>query len=269
MSGHLLPLGEGPWQGGDVTSTSTCVLAPNPSAWTLEGTNTWVISTGQRAVVIDPGPNVVEHLLAIRTAAGDAHIDEVLLTHGHIDHAEGASDLARSLGIGVRALDPAHRLGGEGLAEGDRIDLGDLELQVVATPGHSSDSVSFLIPHEGSLLTGDTVLGRGTTLVAYPDGALAEYLTSLKRIRELAVAGEIQQILPGHGPVVTHPIDALDYYLTHRAERLEQVRNAVAEGNTTVMSLVDLLYADVPTAVRPAAEVTVKAQLAYLGLPVL
>jgi len=268
MSGRILPIGEGTWQGGDVTSTTTCVLAPNPSAWTLEGTNTWVISTGQRAVVIDPGPNVVDHLLAIRAAAGDARIDEVLLTHGHIDHSEGAKDLALSLGVGVRALDPAHRLGSEGLTEGDRIDLGDLVVQVVATPGHSSDSVCFLIPHEGSLLTGDTVLGRGTTLVAYPDGKLVEYLTSLERIREHAVAGEIQQILPGHGPVVTHPIVALDYYLAHRAERLEQVRNAVAEGNTTVMSLVDLLYSDVPAAVRPAAEVTVKAQLEYLDLPV-
>ena len=267
MSGHVLPLGEGPWHGGVVTTAATCVLAPNASAWTLDGTNTWVVSSGSQAVVIDPGPLVEAHLTAIREAAGDTRIEEVLLTHGHIDHAEAAVDFARSLGVGVRALDPAHRLGGEGLTEGDRIDVGDVVIEVVATPGHSSDSVCFLLSHDGSLLTGDTVLGRGTTLVAYPDGNLEQYLTSLHRLRDRAEAGDINWILPGHGPVVAKPIDVLDFYLSHRANRLVQVREAVESGVTGAMALVELLYADVPREVWPAAEVTVKAQLEYLGMP--
>ena len=267
MSGSALPLGEGAWHGGAVTESATCVLAPNASPWTLDGTNTWVISTGMRAVVIDPGPDVPEHLEAIRAAAGAARIEQVLLTHGHIDHAEAATSFAESLGVGVRALDPAHRLGDEGLVEGDRIDLGDLMIDIVATPGHSSDSVCFLLTHDGSLLTGDTVLGRGTTLVAYPDGRLADYLESLRRLRDSAAAGHVARILPGHGPVVAEPIDALDYYLAHRAERLEQVRAAVADGTTSATALVELIYADVPREVWPAAELTVKAQLEYLGLP--
>ena len=267
MSGHVLPLGDGPWHGGKVTDTATCVLAPNASAYTLDGTNTWVVSSGSHAVVIDPGPLMPEHLVAIREAAGDARIREVLLTHGHIDHSEAAMEFAQSLGVGVRALDPAHRLGSEGLAEGDRVHLGDVSIDVVATPGHSSDSVCFLLSHEGSLLTGDTMLGRGTTLVAYPDGNLAEYLTSLHRLRDRAEAGDITRILPGHGPVVAQPIDVLDYYLSHRADRLVQVREAVESGVTSAAALVELLYADVPREVWPAAEVTVKAQLEYLGLP--
>jgi len=267
MSGHVLPLGDGPWHGGSVTTTATCVLAPNASPYTLDGTNTWVVSSGSHAVVIDPGPLVEAHLVAIREAAGNARVREILLTHGHIDHAEAAVEFAQSLGVGVRALDPAHRLGSEGLTEGDRIDVGDVVIDVVATPGHSSDSVCFLLLDEGSLLTGDTMLGRGTTLVAYPDGNLAQYLTSLHRLRDRAVAGDINWILPGHGPVVAKPIDVLDYYLSHRADRLVQVREAVESGVTSAMALVELLYADVPREVWPAARVTVQAQLEYLGLP--
>ena len=268
MSGHLLPLGDGPWRGGPVTSHATCVLAPNASPYTLDGTNTWVVSSGAHAVVIDPGPPDPGHLMAIREAAGDARIRDVLLTHGHIDHSEAAVEFARSLGVGVRALDPAHRLGAEGLVEGDRVKVGDIAIEVVATPGHSSDSVCFLLAEEGSLLTGDTVLGRGTTLVAYPDGNLAQYLASLHRLRDRAGTGDVNWILPGHGPVVAEPIDVLDYYLSHRADRLAQVRDAVASGVTSAPALVELLYADVPREVWPAAEVTVKAQLEHLGLPV-
>lgn len=268
MSGHVLPLGEGPWLGGRVTATTRCVLAPNASAYTLEGTNTWVIQSGSHAVVVDPGPSVAEHLAAIRDAADGARIEAVLLTHGHIDHAEAAVELAQSLGVGVRALDPAHRLGDEGLVEGDRVPVGDLVIDVVATPGHSSDSVSLLLAHEGALLTGDTVLGRGTTLVAYPDGNLAQYLSSLNRLRDKTAAGEVTAILPGHGPVVTAPIDVLDRYLAHRAERLGQVREAVSRGLLDAPSIVADVYAEVPRELWPAAEVTVKAQLEHLGLPV-
>ena len=110
--------------------------------------------------------------------AAQGPVELVLLTHGHLDHSEGAARLAELTGAPVRALDPAHRLGGQGLAEGDVVAAAGLELRVLATPGHTSDSLSFVLPD--AVLTGDTVLGRGTTVVAHPDGVLAEYLASLR-----------------------------------------------------------------------------------------
>ena len=113
MTGRLLPLGdEAPWTGGAVSDWVTCLLAPNPSAWTLEGTNTWLIAApgASDVIVIDPGPDEIEHLERIATAAAErGRVAQILLTHGHADHSEGARTLAESLGIGVRALDPAHR----------------------------------------------------------------------------------------------------------------------------------------------------------------
>src|SRR5581483_1485408 len=115
----------------------------------------------------------------------------------------------------VHALDPANRLGSEGLGDGDVLKVGDLELRVVATPGHTGDSLSFLIPADRALLTGDTVLGRGTTVVAHPDGRLADYFDSLTRIRRMTESEGVAMILPGHGPVVSNPRTAVEFYLTH------------------------------------------------------
>src|SRR6185436_2371010 len=123
--------------------------------------------------------------------------------------------------------DPAYRLGSEGLGEGDVVAVGDLEVHVVATPGHTADSLSFVIPAERTVLTGDTVLGRGTTVVAHPDGKLGAYLDSLQRLHALAAAREAQSVWPGHGPVIDDALAALDHYLAHRRDRLEQVREAV------------------------------------------
>lgn len=268
MTGHVLPLAGStdPWRGGAVTDVATCVLAPNPSPWTLDGTNTWLLCPPGSAValVVDPGPADSGHAAAVRaeTEQRGARIGGVLLTHGHIDHAEGARGLAESVGVGVRALDPQHRLGGEGLGHGDVVDMGDWAVHVVGTPGHSRDSVSFLLPHDGSLLTGDTVLGRGTSLVAWPDGRLADYLDSLRRLRDLAPA--LTRLLPGHGPVLESPVAVVEAYLAHRLARLAEVEEVVRSGVTDAPEIVAVVYADVPREVWPAAELTVRAQLAYL-----
>lgn len=268
MSGRVLPIGgDGPWSGGAITSIATCVLAPNPSPWTLDGTNTWVIRAGGHAVIIDPGPDDATHLAAIRAAVEGARVSDVLLTHGHIDHAQSAVALAQSLGVGVRALDPAQRLGGEGLADGNVVRVGEAAVRVVGTAGHSADSLSFVVDADGSLLTGDTVLGRGTTLVAWPDGRLDDYFASLARLTDVVRDVPIARILPGHGPTVEDPLGTLERYIAHRRERLEQVRDAVARGLVDAPSIVADVYADVPREVWPAAEVTVQAQLEYLGLP--
>jgi glyoxylase-like metal-dependent hydrolase (beta-lactamase superfamily II) len=258
------------WAGGDVTPFARCVLAPNPGPMTLDGTNTWVLSApaSRRAVVVDPGPADEGHLAAVVRAGRerDATIALVLLTHGHQDHSESARDFAGRLGVPVRALDPGQRLGEEGLAGGDVVELDGLTVEVVATPGHSGDSLSFVLPESGGLLTGDTVLGRGTTVVAHPDGRLADYLDSLRRLEELVAARGLTHLLPGHGPAVADPLAVVRGYLRHRAERLEQVRTAVAAGARTARQVVQVVYADVPREVWPAAELSVRAQLEYLGV---
>jgi glyoxylase-like metal-dependent hydrolase (beta-lactamase superfamily II) len=190
------------------------------------------------------------------------------------------------MGCGVRALDPAYRLGSEGLADGDVIEVDGLEVHVVGTPGHTADSLSFVLPAERAVLTGDTVLGRGTTVVAHPDGQLGAYLDSLDRLRDLAEAQEATVIWPGHGPVITDALAGLDFYVAHRKQRLAQVEEAVvamtnaaslgaalgeleldpaATGPVTPRSVVERVYADVDPVLWGAAELSVRAQLAFLA----
>ncbi len=252
------------WSGGRFGAHGDCVLAPNPGPMTLDGTNTWILraGTGSRCVVVDPGPLDAGHLDAVAEAASEVAV--VLLTHGHADHSEGARSLAERLGCGVRALDPAQRYGGEGLRDGDVLDVDGLEIRVVGTPGHTSDSLSFLVPADRAVLTGDTVLGRGTTVVAHPDGRLGAYLGSLRRLRDLAQSAEVATIWPGHGPVLDEALPAIEHYLKHRAARLDQVREAVAAGATEPRDVVGVVYADVDERLWPAAELSVRAQLEYL-----
>jgi glyoxylase-like metal-dependent hydrolase (beta-lactamase superfamily II) len=252
------------------TARASRVLAPNPGPMTLDGTNTWILAEpgADRAVVVDPGPLHEGHLQAVLATAErrDSRVGLVLLTHGHADHAEGAARLAALAGgVPVRALDPAHRLGSEGLGDGDVVTLDGLEVVVVATPGHTADSLSFVLSADEAVLTGDTVLGRGTTVVAWPDGKLADYLDSLRRLRSLAESGQVSTVLPGHGPVLRdQALLAIDQYLEHRAERLAQVEAALAAGDQTPAEIVQRVYADVDPAVWPAAELSVRAQLEYL-----
>ncbi|WP_352303606.1 MBL fold metallo-hydrolase [Kineosporia sp. NBRC 101731] len=258
-----------PWFGGAVGEEAFCVLAGNPGPMTLDGTNTWILSApgSTEAVVVDPGPDDERHLQAVLEAVADrgARVVQTLLTHGHADHSAAGRHFAQLTGAPVRALDPAHRYGGEGLTGGDVVEAGGVRLEVVATPGHTADSLSFLLPRSGSLLTGDTVLGRGTTVVAHPDGRLDAYLNSLERLRDLSGSAELRYLLPGHGPVLEQPGLVVDRYLAHRRQRLEQVRAAVDAGARTPREVVEVVYADVDPSVWPAAELSVRAQLTYLG----
>jgi glyoxylase-like metal-dependent hydrolase (beta-lactamase superfamily II) len=235
---------------------------------TLDGTNTWVLVEpgSPRAVVIDPGPLDEGHLRAVLRVVDDlgARVEETVLTHGHHDHAEAAPRFAELTGSRVRAVGR----GSDDLRDGDVVGAGGLELRVVATPGHTADSVSFALPADSALLTGDTVLGRGTTVVAHPDGELAAYLESLERIRALTGDGSVVRILPGHGPVVPDAAAMVAFYRHHRAERLEQVRQALADGaageTDPVQGVLRRVYADVPEEVWPAARLSILAQLDYL-----
>jgi len=253
---------------GQGTARAQCVLAPNPSLMTLDGTNTWLVAEpgSSSAMVVDPGPDDPGHLHRVRdaVAAAGQRVSKILLTHGHPDHAEGAAAFAAMTGAPVLAADPAHRLGGEGLAPGDAVTSGGCELRVVATPGHSADSVCLLLAADGALLTGDTVLGRGTTVIA-GDGSLGDYLGSLERLRALADEAQLRVLLPGHGPLLSDPAGTLDYYLAHRRERLAEVAAALAAGDRTLAEIVTRVYADVDRSLWPFAEWSVRAQLDYLA----
>jgi glyoxylase-like metal-dependent hydrolase (beta-lactamase superfamily II) len=229
----------------------TLVRAPNPGPMTLDGTNTWVLRApgAAAAVVIDPGPLDEGHLAAV---ARLGPVGGILLTHTHPDHAEGLERFRELTG----ADELIFRCGWS------TIGAGGLRLRLLLTPGHTADSLCFLAEYDGerAVFTGDTILGRGTTVVAHPDGDLGDYLDSL----ELLGAYDGVPALPGHGPALADCAAAARFYLAHRRARLEQVCQALAEGATGAPEVVERVYADVDRALWPAAEWSVRAQLAYL-----
>lgn len=239
------------------------VKAANPSPMTLDGTNTWVVATPEGNVVIDPGPDLPDHLAAV---ADLGPVVCAVLTHRHPDHSAGVMAFHSLTGAPVRALDSKLCIGGEELPEdGAFLEFSDVRLGVVHTPGHTSDSVSFTLRFAGNavLFSGDTVLGAGTTIVAHPDGTLGAYLASLAKLGELTSDGN-WLLLPGHGPVRAQAHDVINEYITHRRTRLDQVQAALDVGAQTAHDVVEIVYADVDRSLWPAAEATVRAQLEYL-----
>ena len=251
------------------------VLAPNPGVYTLDGTNTWVLGTGSRenllsddgvrshagagsgvSIVIDPGPDDAGHREEILREAG--RVVAILLTHQHEDHAPGAAALAEATGSPAYAFRPKGV--GERLHDGRTVRAGGVAVTTVHTPGHSRDHVAFFVEQTGALFTGDAVLGRGTSVIDPPEGDLATYLRSLRRMRELRP----KTIYPGHGPVVFDAAGKLEEYAAHRAEREEQVVAGLAEGPRTIDELVTEIYAAYPEEVRPLAARSVLAHLKKL-----
>jgi glyoxylase-like metal-dependent hydrolase (beta-lactamase superfamily II) len=263
-----------PWAGGSFGERARCLLAPNPGVMTLDGTNSWVLSEpgSARSVVVDPGPIEDGHVDELDEQTGDVAL--VLLTHHHVDHSETAVDLATRKGCPVRALDPAFCFNGDPLTDDELIDVDGLRLRVVLTPGHTADSISLVLPAEKALLSGDMVLGRGTTVVAYPDGQLAPYFESIERMRSLAASGEVDRIWPAHGPVLEDALGTLEHYLVHRRQRLVQVEDALrqlgvdvpdADDDELPRQVVEIVYQDIDESLWGAAEWSVRAQLAYLS----
>ncbi|MEV6523300.1 MBL fold metallo-hydrolase [Longispora sp. NPDC051575] len=245
------------------------VRAPNPGPMTLTGTNTWVLRDPEAyaGLVVDPGPLDEAHLAAI---VAHGPVAMILVTHGHHDHVEGAARLRELTGAPILAVDPAHGAhpvgheepdgsAPEELRDGDEVPLTGITVEVLTTPGHTSDSASFLVNGE-AVLTGDTILGMGSTIVAHPDGNLGAYLESLARLEAL---GSIPA-LPGHGPALADVSAAAGHYLAHRRARLDQVRAALDAGANTPAEVVAVVYSDVDPALWWAAELTVRAQLDYL-----
>jgi glyoxylase-like metal-dependent hydrolase (beta-lactamase superfamily II) len=239
------------------------LLADNPSPMTLDGTNTWMLGS-RGSVVVDPGPDDAEH--AQRVAAAAPGVRLVLITHWHHDHTGGIPLLSRLTGAAVRAADPEHCSGSSGagpLVDGETIEVDDVALRVLATPGHTADSVCFELAGGGGVLTGDTVLGHGTTVIMPGDGDLGDYLDSLRRLGSVPNG---VPVLPGHGPELPDLAVTAREYLRHRELRLDQIRAAVDElGPTaTVGRIVEHVYADVDPSLHPAAQMSVQSQLDYL-----
>jgi glyoxylase-like metal-dependent hydrolase (beta-lactamase superfamily II) len=245
-----------------VTGAASVVLAENPSPMTLDGTNSWILRAPGQAgcVVVDPGPEDPTHLDRL---AACGPVELVLLTHRHIDHTEAARTFAERVGAPVRALDPTLVLGAEGLGAGERLAVAGLDLRVLVTPGHTDDSLCLVVDDDGSVLTGDTVLGYGTTVLGDYEGALTDYLDSLRRLAELPGG---TTLLPGHGPDLPDARETAEYYLRHREQRLDQVRAALRElgPDPSPRQVVEIVYADVDQTLWPAADQSVAAQLEHL-----
>jgi glyoxylase-like metal-dependent hydrolase (beta-lactamase superfamily II) len=239
-----------------VSPVASVLLENNPSSMTLEGTNSWVLRApgASGSVVVDPGYEDIEHLTLL---AGTGPVELIILTHHHPDHAEGAPWFAERVGAPVRAFDEALCLDGKSLVDGEVVEAGGLEIGVLHTPGHTEDSVSLLVGEQ--VLTGDTILGRGTTVLH----DLGDYLRSLRKLIELP-AGTVG--LPGHGPELPDLPATAREYLAHREERLDQVRAAlkVLGADATPRQVVEVVYADVDKALWAPAEWSVQAQLEYL-----
>jgi len=231
------------------------VLAPNAGVRELEGTNTWIVGEAP-AIVIDPGPNHAGHLHEVARTAGA--VGAIAITHDHPDHAPGALPLAEVTGATVYAARPVE--GMERIRDGDLVSAGPAALSVVAAPGHTPDHLTFHEARSGSLFTGDAVLGRGTSVIDPPEGDLAAYLRTLRRLRELSP----RTIYPGHGPVVLRAVAKLDEYLEHRAMREEQVLAALGDGWRSPEELVAEIYADHPPEVHELAARSVLAHLLKL-----
>lgn len=241
------------------------VLAANPSPMTLDGTNTYVVGAPDagEVVLVDPGPDAADHLDAVRATVADrdAEVVGILLTHHHHDHVAAAPSWSQHFGCGVWAVRPELVSGaGTTLADGDVLGVAGTRIEVVATPGHTADHVAFRLA-TGALLTGDHVLGRGTSVVAHPDGDLVAYLASLRRVLDLGP----DVLLPGHGPeLADDPQAVVAFYLEHREHRLGEVLAALRAGATSAHDVVRVVYAAYDEAVWPAAEASTRAALDVL-----
>lgn len=238
------------------------IRAGNPGPFTLDGTRTHIVGR-RRAAVIDPGPDVEDHVRALVHSLQDARRVEILVTHHHPDHAAGAAPLAEALGGRARIREPGGRIP---LGEGDRIPTDAGDLLALHTPGHANPHLSFLHLPSGALFCGDLLLGEGdTTWVGEYPQAVTEYLSSLRRLQAM----DLRVIHPAHGPPLTEPREALERFLEHRMARIRQVEELLElHPGAEPGELVSRIYGSGhPPGIEAAALLSVRAILHHLGLP--
>lgn len=258
------------------------VIAENPSKYSYRGTGTYIVGSGDVAV-IDPGPALDTHRDALAAALQGARVRAILITHCHSDHSPLAAWLGEETGAPTIAFGPHGAVGTAdddeesdvkveesidlafvpdvAAADGDVVfEVGGATLRAVHTPGHTSNHLCFSLDAEDALFTGDHVMGWSTTVVSPPDGDMRAYIDSLAKVR-----GRHDRVLwPTHGNPVTDVAPFLDAYLAHRVEREHQVLAQVRAGVTGISDMVAVLYADVREELHKAAGRSVFAHLVKL-----
>ncbi len=250
------------------------VIARNPGPFTFHGTGTYIVGRGEVAV-IDPGPLDEAHVTALLEAVKGETVTHILITHTHRDHSPAAAPLKAATGAPTFGFGPhggprdAPRIeeGGDydfvpdhALADGDTLEGPGWRLEAVHTPGHTSNHLCFALEQEKALFSGDHVMGWSTSVIAPPDGDMAAYLASLRRLLE-----RDERILwPTHGPPVTRPRPFIEAFLAHRAEREQQILSCIAQGFRTVADIVSIVYARVDPRLHRAAGRTVLAHLIHM-----
>lgn len=252
------------------------MLAPNPGPFTFKGTGVYIIGGGKEVAVIDPGPDLPQHLAALKEAIGDRHVSHILITHTHRDHSPAAAvlktwDGARTYGLPLATASTA----GEGMVDeahdhdfapdmrvedGMRIAGEGFTLECVMTPGHTANHVCYALVEEKALFSGDHVMGWSTSVIAPPDGHMGQYLASLEKLR----TRDDRILYPTHGSPITNPRSWLDQLLAHRRMREAQITDALRQGEISIPGLVERLYPDLAPILRPAAAQQVKAHLDHL-----
>jgi glyoxylase-like metal-dependent hydrolase (beta-lactamase superfamily II) len=228
-------------------------VAPNPGPYTGPGTNTWILGAGPVVVVIDPGPDDDRHLAAIDGKLAGATVGVVLVTHSHPDHLPLAARLAEAHGASVRRYPE--------LGDGDVVRVGALNVTALYTPGHSADHLCFWLAEDRVVFTGDLVLGKGSSMVTYPEGNVAAYLRSLDRL----IALKPRMLFPGHWDPVMDAGAKLDEYRAHRLEREAQVLAEVRRRPGTARALTRRVYgSEIGDDLLVAAEMTMRAHLEKL-----
>jgi glyoxylase-like metal-dependent hydrolase (beta-lactamase superfamily II) len=250
------------------------VLAPNPSPFTYTGTQTYMIGEGEVAV-IDPGPDLPGHLEALTAALSGERVSAILCTHTHRDHSPASRPLAAATGAPILGCAP---LGLEDtgprsdesfdfdyrpdriLADGERLGGKGWTIEAVATPGHTSNHLCLALDGEGALFTGDHVMGWSTTVVAPPDGDMADYMASLDRL----LARDDRVYYPAHGPAIEDPHGHVRRLIEHRRMRERQIIGHLRRGEGRIPAMVEAMYAGIDPRLFPAAGRSVLAHLVDL-----
>lgn len=259
-----------------VSPMITRVLAPNPSPFTFKGTGVYIVGSGKDAAIIDPGPDLPEHVDALKRALAGRCLTHILVTHTHSDHSPAAAPLKAWSGAKTYGFGPhgSGREDGPKLEEGgDRSFVPDVRVRdgdvlagdgftfdCVFTPGHTSNHMCFALREEKALFTGDHVMGWSTTVVTPPDGDMAAYMASLRKL----LARDDTVLWPTHGGPVKDPKPFLQAYIDHRLDREGQILAAIADGLDTIPAMVARMYADVDKRLHPAAARSVEAHLIQL-----
>lgn len=252
------------------------VLAPNPGPFTFRGTGVYIVGAGSKVAVIDPGPDLAEHVAALKQVLGSRTVSHILITHTHRDHSPAAAALKGQYGAKTYGLPlAAAATSGEGMVDeahdhdflpdmraedGTTVVGAGFTLECVRTPGHTANHVCYALAEEKALFSGDHVMGWSTSVIAPPDGNMGHYLASLEKLR----VREDRILYPTHGSPVADPRGWLAQLIAHRRMRQAQIVDALRQGADSIPDLAEKLYPDLAPALRPAAGQQVKAHLDHL-----